>query len=308
MTCNRNREFNLPRHLFEATRKIAAFRALSLVALVLLPVSVSNAELVTLASGIDLDSGASLDVVLDTDDGELYIIWASPGKGGDIVYIGNIAGNPSPDGQDTGLGPDQDTIDAAIEEAKKHGGEALQEVNPLNNPIGRGFVESGKVPGAEIDPWDQSAFLTEDFGAGGAGGFDPMVPIGEQIGKHKQQGEGKDDDDGEGDGNDKNETYHDITNLEPEIIDPPPIPTKEPQAANRLWDVPVANEAAPQTQKSFVLMGSATPIDVIPTSLGNSHSLGLHNSHLLNGALNRGAMTRGGATIRSIGSSSFQPR
>ncbi|MFQ5733815.1 MAG: hypothetical protein ACE5KM_17900, partial [Planctomycetaceae bacterium] len=116
-------------------------------------------------------------------------------------------------------------------------------------------VESGKVPGAEIDPWELGTTMTEDFGfGGGAGGFDPGVPIAEQIGKKKQQGRGKDDD-GKGDGSDKNETFHDISDVAPEIVDPPPEPiNKDSKSAKGLWDVDVSKNASSNAKQSFVLM------------------------------------------------------
>ena len=103
---------------------------------------------------------------------------------GTIYHLEEITeGNPTPDGQSTGLAPDLDDIK---NELKKIGGDLTQEVDPLKNPLGRSLVESGKIPGGEIDPSDLAGIIMEDpLVGGGQGGLDPRLPIGGQITNQK---------------------------------------------------------------------------------------------------------------------------
>lgn len=281
--------FNDARSVLGGKMTRFAVAAFILAAIVMVAPRFADAGLVTLWSEIDLDTNITSEVLWDDEDDIFYYHEYDSDTGeGCLIEIGN----PSPDGQSTGLGPDKGDVAVMAEAVKKIGGNPVQETNPLRTPIGLGLVENGTIPGAEIDPWDNSALLTEDIaGGGGGGGFDPGVPIGEQLGKKKQQGKGKDDD-GDGDGGDKNETFHDISNIAPEIVDPPPEPVgNDAKTAHGLWDEPVLPHALPNAKNSFVLMGSFAPSTGGRTGMSNVKVPGLGNAGILNGAMNRGVLT-----------------
>lgn len=132
--------------------------------------------------------------VVSEEDGVFYLeFW-------DLEYEQNSfvifeIGTPADDGQPTGLGPDQDTINKLKDRLKKLGADLEGEVDPRKTPLGRHLVERGKLPGHVTDPWEFGSLRPSDS-FDGQGGFDPNVPLWDQIKKRKGNGGSEDDDDG----------------------------------------------------------------------------------------------------------------
>jgi hypothetical protein len=202
---------------------------LALVTCLIVPGNVTYAKLITLPGGkfIDMDTGGSIDVVVDDETGDLYMIWKLEEDGG-MVHLGNIGDNPNPEGGDSGLGPDKETINAMLSDLLKAGGSPLQTLDIWETFIGKSMTDKGKGP-AVTDPWDggERAYdPIEGYGGGGGGLFDLNAGgIKEQITHKTNKGKGKgnddDDEDDDGGGSSGDKLFGIVG--PPELVNPVPI-------------------------------------------------------------------------------------
>jgi hypothetical protein len=131
-------------------------------------------------------------------------------------YFGSHYYNNNPEGDGSGGGAiEQDAIDAALEMAKKLGGGYTVEDNGWEL-----LFQNTNIPGDfgpnVTDPWHGS-FYDDGYGGGeGGGGYDPNVPLGEQL---PSQPGSDDDDDGDGV---RRPDPADAQDFDPDVIDPAP--------------------------------------------------------------------------------------
>jgi hypothetical protein len=239
----------------------------------------AHADLITLWSVVDLDNDTHHEVAYDDEDGSTWYIEIDLNTGENTMI--EITGNPTPDGQDTGLGPDKDAINAMLEQLLKKGGSPIQTIGFWETELGKAMTEDGKGPSV-TDPWEGGSMSfdpIEGYGGGGGGaGFDPMGGGIKGWIQKKKQGSSNGDDDGN-DGGGKKEDF-DIWGgfpADPALVNPVPI------------------------EKGFTLMGSFAPSGAGRTGPSNSNVFGLGNANMLGGAMNRGqtgprAVNFGGAT------------
>ena len=141
--------------------------------------------------GVSLNGEGGVDAVVEDLNGDVYLFVFGPGGNTDLiefyVFAVDDEGNPSPETGETGLAPDQETIENMLKKLTE--GVAGIDRDPLNNWLIQNLIDQGKIPGGAIDPWELGGFMMENPNGGGLpGGFDLGMPLSEIINQLKRSG------------------------------------------------------------------------------------------------------------------------
>jgi hypothetical protein len=241
-----------------------------------------------LALVVGAAESARADAVWKLDDGNGWSVYAyiKDGKIASIHFYGpnneyfgskSFDSTPNPEGGRSSGGNARDALKAALELAKKYGGPLAVEQDAWKNLFGHTSSLNNKGPHV-TDPWKGNPLFDEETGGGGSGkGFDPTVPLGEQL--PSQPGK-SDSDDGK---SKRKPDPADAEDFEPDVIDP------SPEKGRGLFLQKVATEGKPAEFHSG--------FSLLPTSAGpgsRAQTTSAHGSFILMGPLTSGSP--GGST------------